>query len=76
MPELIRNGETGYLVDNEEEMVEMTHRIATLDRARCRSWVQERFSIEQMVDGYEQLYRKAIRGQRNRKVELERGHAR
>ena len=76
MPELIRNGETGYLVDNEEEMVEMTHRVATLDRARCRSWVQERFSIEQMVDGYEQLYRKAIRGQRNRKAELEPGYAR
>ena len=50
MPELIQNGETGYLVENEEEMVEMTHRVATVDRARCRSWVQERFS-EQMVEG-------------------------
>ena len=67
MPELIQNGETGYLVENEEEMVEMTHRVATLDRARCRNWVQQRFSIEQMVDGYEQLYRKATHGRRNRK---------
>jgi glycosyltransferase involved in cell wall biosynthesis len=64
---LIQNGETGYLVENEEEMVEMTHRVATLDRARCRNWVQQRFSIEQMVDGYEQLYRKATHGRRNRK---------
>ena len=48
-------------------MVEMTHRVATVDRARCRSWVQERFSVEQMVDGYEQLYRKATRGRWNRK---------
>mgnify|MGYP003693940643 FL=1 len=69
MPELIQNGETGYLVENEEEMVEMTHRVATLDRARCRNWVQQRFSIEQMVDGYEQLYRKATHGRRNRKGE-------
>jgi glycosyltransferase involved in cell wall biosynthesis len=62
MPELINNAETGYLVENEEEMVEMTHRAASLDRARCRNWVEQRFSVEQMVDGYEQLYRKATRG--------------
>jgi len=58
MPELIKNGETGYLLENEDEMVEMFHRIGTLERARCREWVQERFSVEQMVDGYEKLYRK------------------
>ena len=72
MPELIKNGETGYLVENEEEMVEMTHRVAILDRALCRNWVQQRFSIEQMVDGYEQLYRKATRGHWSRKSEPER----
>jgi glycosyltransferase involved in cell wall biosynthesis len=66
MPELIRNGETGYLVENEQEMLEMTQRIATIDRWRCRSWVEERFSVEQMVDGYEHLYRKAIGGDWNR----------
>ena len=75
MPELIRNGETGYLVENEEEMVEMTHQVATIDRSRCRSWVQHRFSVEQMVDGYERLYRKATRGQWNRKGDAERRHA-
>jgi len=76
MPELIKNAETGYLVDNEEEMVEMTHRVATLDRARCRNWGQQRFSIEQMVDGYEQLYRKATRGRWSRKSAPQRRHAR
>jgi len=71
MPELIKNGETGYLVENEEEMVEMTHRVPSLDRALCRNWVQQHFSIEQMVDGYEQLYRKAASGDWNRKNEPE-----
>jgi len=75
MPELIKNGETGYLVENEDEMVEMTHRMATLDRGRCRNWVEQRFSIEQMVDGYEELYRKAARGRWNRKGESRRRHA-
>jgi glycosyltransferase involved in cell wall biosynthesis len=74
MPELIKNAETGYLVENEDEMVEMTHRIASLDRGRCRNWVQQQFSVEQMVDGYEKLYRKAARGRWNRKGESQRRH--
>jgi glycosyltransferase involved in cell wall biosynthesis len=66
MPELVRHGETGYLLESEDEMVEMTRRIAALDRARCRDWVKERFSVEQMVDGYERLYRAAAGGHRPR----------
>jgi glycosyltransferase involved in cell wall biosynthesis len=76
MPELIKNGDTGYLVENEAEMVEMTHRIENLDRGRCRTWVQQHFSVEQMVDGYERLYRKAARGRWNRKGEPQRRHVR
>jgi glycosyltransferase involved in cell wall biosynthesis len=60
MPELIKNGETGFLVDDEVEMVERVHQIATLDRWRCRNWVQEHFSVEKMVDDYERLYRMAV----------------
>jgi glycosyltransferase involved in cell wall biosynthesis len=59
MPELIKHGETGYLLDIEDEMVDTLGRIDTLDRARCRNWVEERFSVERMVDGYERLYRMA-----------------
>jgi glycosyltransferase involved in cell wall biosynthesis len=62
MPELIENGETGYLVQNEEEMVDRMERLQSLDRARCRAWVQERFPVEKMIDGYERLYQGALRG--------------
>ena len=68
MPELIKNSETGYLVESEDEMVETIQRIETLDRAHCRHWVQERFSVGQMVDGYERLYKTAARGQRSQKL--------
>jgi glycosyltransferase involved in cell wall biosynthesis len=56
MPELVKHGESGYLVDTEDEMVEAIYRIERLDRRRCRDWVQENFSVEQMVEGYERLY--------------------
>ncbi len=62
MPELVKHGETGYLLDLEDEMVEMLDRIDTLDRAKCREWVEERFGVERMVDGYERLYKMAASG--------------
>ena len=57
MPELINDGETGYLMQSEDEMVEALQRLEALDRARCREWVRERFSVERMIDGYERLYK-------------------
>jgi len=63
MPELIRHGETGYLPEAEDEMVDILDRIGTLDRTRCRSWVEQHFSVEQMVDGYERLYKIAAAGE-------------
>ena len=57
MPELVKHGESGYLLYTEDEMVEAIHRIESLDRQRCREWVEENFSVEQMVNGYEKLYR-------------------
>jgi glycosyltransferase involved in cell wall biosynthesis len=76
MPELIKNGETGYLVENEDEMVEAVQRVETLDRARCRHWVQECFSVGQMVDGYERLYKMTASGERSRKLKSKPRHAR
>jgi glycosyltransferase involved in cell wall biosynthesis len=62
MPELVKHGESGYLVQTEEEMVEAINRIERLDRKRCRRWVEENFSVEQMVDGYESLYSRIAGG--------------
>ncbi len=76
MPELIKHGETGYLLESEEAMVEMIHQIETLDRACCRSWVEERFSVQQMIDGYERLYRLAVTGQPRQKPKSKPSHAR
>jgi glycosyltransferase involved in cell wall biosynthesis len=62
MPELVKHGESGYLVRDEAEMVEAIHRIDHLDRRSCRQWVENNFSVEQMVDGYEGLYRRIANG--------------
>jgi glycosyltransferase involved in cell wall biosynthesis len=64
MSELVNHGESGYLLRTEDEMVEAMHRIERLDRRRCRAWIEENFSVERMVEGYERIYRQIASGAR------------
>ena len=65
MPELIKDGETGYLLGTEDEMIDALRTVERLDRKRCCEWVKQNFSVERMVDGYERLYKEAVgRGKR------------
>jgi glycosyltransferase involved in cell wall biosynthesis len=56
LPELVRHGEHGFLVDSEEEMVEAVHQAGRLDRRVCRAWAVTRFSVDRMTDAYERIY--------------------
>jgi glycosyltransferase involved in cell wall biosynthesis len=55
--EVIRDGRTGFLVNDVEEAARALKGLDKIDRASCRRRVQERFSIDTMVQGYEQVYR-------------------
>src|SRR5580704_262633 len=54
--EVIKDGETGFLVDNVTAAVQALGRISEIDRRACRSRVQQYFSIDTMVEGYERVY--------------------
>jgi glycosyltransferase involved in cell wall biosynthesis len=56
MPELVRHGHTGFLVSDLEEAVEALRRIGEIRRDDCRKWVEERFTVERMVDDYLRVY--------------------
>lgn len=60
IPELIKNGETGYVVRSLEEMIDAVYEIEKIDRARCREHVFTNFNASRMTDGYEAVYRKVI----------------
>ncbi|HXG33524.1 MAG TPA: glycosyltransferase family 4 protein [Bryobacteraceae bacterium] len=60
MPELLRDGETGFLVSGVEEAAEAVKRIPSLDRRRCRREAEGRFSSERMVEDYLRVYRKIL----------------
>ena len=54
--EVIKEGQTGFLVNNVNEAVLALERLSVIDRRACRQRVQQYFSIETMVEGYEKVY--------------------
>lgn len=54
--EVIQDGQTGFLVNNVEQAVQMLGRISEIDRRACRTRVQQRFSVDTMVEAYERVY--------------------
>ena len=65
-PELIRDGETGYLVGDVDEMVAAVRRVDRIDPRRCRDHVAEHFSVARMTDGYLALYERILETTRRR----------
>jgi glycosyltransferase involved in cell wall biosynthesis len=55
--EVIKDGQTGFLVNNVHEAVQNLQRLSEIDRSVCRQRVQQCFSIEAMVESYERVYR-------------------
>lgn len=82
VPELIKDGETGFIVNSSEDdvrgdwiikktgvegMIEAVNKIYNLPqneylemRKNCRKHVEENFTVEKMVDGYEAVYKKIL----------------
>jgi glycosyltransferase involved in cell wall biosynthesis len=61
VPEIIRDGVTGYLRETEEELTGAVRRVQALSRAACRMEFEQRFSAGRMVDDYLRVYAQAAR---------------
>lgn len=60
VPEVIDSGQTGFICDTVDEMVACIPKIKQINRQACRDYVERRFSIQNMVDGYEAVYHKCL----------------
>jgi len=54
--EVIKEGQTGFLVNDVKQAVEALERISEIESRACRRRVEDYFSIDTMVDGYERVY--------------------
>ena len=62
MPELIRDGVTGFLVADDDAAVTAVGRLPELDRQRCRDEAVTRFHVQRMVDAYLWLFADVVAG--------------
>ncbi len=60
-PEIIKDGETGFIVNNVFEMARAVEKIPKISRKKCRESVEKNFTVEKMADSYEKIYRKIIK---------------
>jgi glycosyltransferase involved in cell wall biosynthesis len=60
MPEILRDGVTGFLVDDLDGAVAAVSALDRVDRAACRRDAVERFSADRMVDDYLTLFERVV----------------
>jgi glycosyltransferase involved in cell wall biosynthesis len=59
-PEIVRDGETGFLVDDVAGMVEAVRRVQEIDPLCCRGHVEACFSPAALADAYESVYARML----------------
>ncbi|GAC1435939.1 MAG: glycosyltransferase family 4 protein [Ktedonobacteraceae bacterium] len=61
--EIIQHDETGFLVSPGDRVSAATYvnKLATLSRKRCRTHVEQHFSLERMLGAYEDIYASVVR---------------
>ena len=60
LPEIVRNGVDGFVVDDVDAAAAALAELRGLDRARIRADALSRFSSERMVDEYEAVFRRLV----------------
>ena len=60
VPEVVIEGETGFVRDTVAGLAEAVGEVGQLDRADCRADCEARFSDRAIVDAYQELYRERI----------------
>lgn len=56
MPEIIKDGVTGFLVESIDEAVSTIPKVSKIDRRVCREHIETNFSAAKMVGRYEEIY--------------------
>jgi len=54
--EIVLDGETGFVVEDEHAMAEAIGRLDEIDPGRCRESAKERFDVAAVAEAYEKAY--------------------
>ncbi len=60
MPEIIRDGETGYIVEDVEGAINAVAGVTSIDRSTCRADVEKNFTSTRMARDYVRVYKEIL----------------
>lgn len=62
--EIIKDGKNGFLANDINEMTQKIKKIDTIHREDCRKWVEEKFTLEKMIENYEKIFYRILKMRR------------
>jgi glycosyltransferase involved in cell wall biosynthesis len=60
VPEVIKDGQTGFIAKSLEGAAEAVHRVSEISRAHCRKMFDKHFTVTRMARDYVRIYRRMI----------------
>jgi glycosyltransferase involved in cell wall biosynthesis len=57
VPEVVEDGVTGFIVEDEAQAIDAVKKVVRLDRSKVRARFEERFAADRMAREYESRYR-------------------
>lgn len=60
VPEILRDGVTGFIVKEEAGFADALKRIGEISRSDCRTEAEQRFNLSSMASGYEDVYQSLV----------------
>lgn len=64
VPEVVEDGLTGFVCEDEDELVAAVRNLVQIDRARCRAAAESRFSAAVNAEQYERVYERMLAARR------------
>jgi glycosyltransferase involved in cell wall biosynthesis len=61
VPEVIEDGRTGFIGNNEDDLVQAIDQLGSISRAWCRAEAVRRFSATRMAEQYEEVFEHQVR---------------
>ena len=62
VPEVVTDGETGFVVDDVDEMTAAVAKVGAIDRGAVRQRAEDCFSDERICDAYLAVYQRIVSG--------------
>jgi glycosyltransferase involved in cell wall biosynthesis len=60
LPEVIKHGQTGFIVESEQQMADAVSRLDSISTDECQKHAREQFDADRMADGYLEMYTRVV----------------